>query len=155
MENSRELRHKIIENLMASHTEKVAKTAINLWQQMATQIISIIGEGGFESLYARSIFLSRSTFPWLALAVSALPPQMDTDLAVNPPPSPPINHWFAILEMSFEGRTPEQISAANSLLLITFIHILDSLIGEQLTTRILDSAWNNHALEKTSQGVEK
>ena len=60
------LRHQKIKNLMAQHTEKVADATINLWEQMATQIISIVGEGGFNSLYARSVFLTQSTFPWLA-----------------------------------------------------------------------------------------
>ena len=136
MDTSSSLRHKIIENIMAPHTEKVADTAIILWAQLATQIISIIGEGGFNSLYARSVFLAQPTFPWLA---------------VNPRPSPPIDHRFAILEMSFEGRTPEQVSAANSLLLITFTDILDALIGEQLTTRILHSAWGAHTSEKANK----
>ena len=136
METSVALRHKIIENLMAPHTEKVADTAIILWAQLATQIISIIGEGGFNSLYARSVFLAQPTFPWLA---------------VNTPPFPPIDHRFAILERSFEGRTPEQVSAANNLLLITFTDILDTLIGEQLTTRILNSAWGAHTSEKANK----
>jgi len=43
--------------------------------------------------------------------------------------------------MSLEGQTPAQVSDANSLLLITFTDILAALIGEQLTTRILRSAW--------------
>jgi hypothetical protein len=115
---------------MAQHTEKVADGATNLWEQMATEIISIVGEGGFNSLYARSIFLTRSTFPWLA--AGALPPQA--------------GQRFAGLKMSFEGHTPAQASEANRLLLITFTDILSSLIGEELTTSILRSAWGSEEL---------
>ena len=50
--------------------------------------------------------------------------------------------------MSLEGQTPVQASEANSLLLITFTDILASLIGEQLTTRILCSAWGNDAQDR-------
>ncbi len=129
METSDSLRHQMIKNLMAQHTEKVADTAINLWALMAIQIISIVGKGGFDSLYARSVFLTQASFPWLtASSVSS-----------------PAEHPFAELKMSFEKQTPEQTSAANSLLLITFTDILASLIGEQLTTSILRSAWGNDA----------
>ena len=107
--------------------EEVAVTAIDLWEQMATQIISIIGEGGFDSLYMRSVLLTQSTYPWLA-AVSL---QSKIDLR------------FTDLKISLEGQTPEQAGAANSLLLITFTDILASLIGEQLTIRILHSAWGD------------
>ena len=134
METSNLLRHQIIKRLKAQPPGKVADVAINLWEQMATQIISIIGEGGFNSLYARSIFLTQSTFPWLA--TGSLSPQTD--------------HRFAKLKISLEGQTPAQASEANSLLLITFTDILASLIGEQLTIRILRSAWGDDASEKAS-----
>jgi len=68
-------RHQLIRTLTARHPEKVADAAIGLWEQMATQIISIVGEGGFNSLYARSVFLTQSTFPWLA--AGAFSPQTD------------------------------------------------------------------------------
>jgi hypothetical protein len=130
METRDLLRHQIINSLTAQHTEKVADAAINLWEQMATQIIAIVGEGGFNSLYARSVFLTRSTFPWLA--VGALPPQADQP--------------FAGLKTSLEGHTPAQAGEANRLLLITFTDILASLIGEQLTTSILRLAWGSEGL---------
>jgi hypothetical protein len=110
---------------MAQPTEKAAEAAIDLWERLVAQIISIVGEDGFNSLYARSLFLNQTTFPWLA--ASPLPPQTD--------------HRFAELKASLEGQTPAQASEANSLLLITFTDILASLIGEQLTTRILHLAW--------------
>jgi len=118
------LRQQIVKRRMAQPTEEVADAAINLWEHLATQIISIVGEGGFNSIYARSVFLTQSTFPWLA--ADSLSPQTD--------------HRFAELKISLEGQTPEQTNAGNSLLLITFTDILASLIGEQLTSLILRSA---------------
>jgi hypothetical protein len=132
METSNLLRQQIVKRLMAQSPGKVADAAINLWEPMATQIISIIGEGGFNSLYVRSVFQTRITFPWIA--AGALPPQTD--------------QRFAGLKMNLEGHTPEQASAANSLLLITFTDILASLIGEDLTIRILRSAWGDDASER-------
>jgi hypothetical protein len=124
---------------MAPHAEKAADAAINLWEQMATEIISIVGEGGFNSLYARSVFLTRPTFPWLAASSLGRPDKSFSS-------SPQTDHRFAGLKMSLEGQTPAQASEANSLLLITFTDILAALIGEQLTTSILRLAWGSEEL---------
>ena len=138
METSDLPRQQIVKRHMALPTEKVADAAINLWEQMATQITSIVGEDGFNSLYTRSVFLTRSTFPWLA--ADPLSPQPD--------------HRFSELKMSLEGQMPAQASEANSLLLITFTDILASLIGEQLTTSILRSAWGDDASNKAGKEFE-
>jgi hypothetical protein len=135
METRDQQRHQLIERLMAQHTEKVADAAINLWEQMATQIISIVGEDGFSSLYVRSVFLAQPTFPWLA----------------SSPLSPQTDQRFAELKTSLEGQMPVQAREANSLLLLTFTGILAALIGEPLTARILRSAWGNDASYSTSK----
>lgn len=132
METSDVLRHQKIKSLTAQQTEKFADAAIGLWDQLATQIISIVGEGGFDSLYARSLFLTRSTFPWVVASSG----------------SPPTDHRFETLKTSLEAQTPALIREANSLLLITFTDILASLVGEPLTARILDSAWDNDAQDR-------
>ncbi|MFO7543714.1 MAG: hypothetical protein R6W97_13035 [Thiobacillus sp.] len=133
METRDPQRHRLIESLMARHPEKVADAAIGLWEKMATQIISIVGEDGFNSLYARSVFLAQPTFPWLT--TSSL--------------SQPDDQRFAELKKSLEGQTPSQAREANSLLLLTFTGILAALIGEPLTTRILCSAWGDDASTST------
>ena len=129
------LRHTIISDHLVMDPEEVVDAAIKLWEQMATEIISIVGEIGFNSLYSRSISLTQSKFPWIA-ASSKLPL---TD------------QRFSELKMVFEGQTPGKVSEANCLLLITFTDILASLIGEQLTSTILISAWGNCASAKTSK----
>jgi hypothetical protein len=125
MDTSYVMRHQLIKDLMAQRTEKVADAAVDLWAQIATQIISIVGEGGFNSLYARSVFLAKSEFPWLA-AIS-LPSKSE--------------HRFAELKSILAGQSTRQAGEANSLLLITFTDILSSIIGEDLTMSILQSAW--------------
>jgi hypothetical protein len=135
METSRLLRHQIIENLILQPTDNVADAAIHRWGLIAAQIISVVGEGGFNALYTRSAFLAHSTFPW----IPANPLSTQTDA------------HFADLKKSMEGQTPAQASAANSLLLITLTDILASLIGEDLTTRILRSAWGDDAANVTGQ----
>src|SRR6185437_9893564 len=126
MATSNLLRHQLIKRLMAPPGGIVADASIILWEQMAVQIISIVGEEGFDSLFARSLFLSQSSFPWLAANFL-----------------PKVEHRFAELKDSLEGQAAAQASEANSLLLITFTDILASLIGESLTTRILHLAWGD------------
>ncbi len=139
MENSDSLRHQLIANLIAQHTENGSAAAVLLWEQMAAHIISIVGEGGFNALFARSVFLTQAAFPWIAAC--ALSPQTD--------------HRFALLETCLEGQAPAQASAANSLLLITFTDILVSLIGDQLTANILHTAWGSVASDTAGKECKK
>jgi hypothetical protein len=104
---------------------------IDLWEPMATHIIMIVGDGGFNSLYLRAISLAQPTFPWLA---------------ATSPPSHASNR-FAELVTCLKGQPPEQAKAANNLLLTTFTDILATLIGEDLTIQILRSAWGIEALD--------
>jgi hypothetical protein len=138
MDMSSQLRHQLIESLATPPTDKGADAAMRLWEQMSAKIISIVGEGGFHSLYARSLFIARARFPWLA--ADELPTQTD--------------QLFAQLKKCFESQTPVQASAANSLLLITFTDILSSLIGEALTTSILRSAWEADASDLAGKGFK-
>lgn len=124
------LRHRSIESLTSQHAENTVDAAIDLWAQLATQIIAIVGVGGFDSLYARSLYLAQARFPWLT-AGAALPQA---------------EHRFATLQASLQGATPELASSANRQLLTLFTDTLASLIGEPLTARLLDSAWGHHAL---------
>jgi hypothetical protein len=140
METSDLPRHQIIKSLMASPTGSVADASIILWEQIATQIISIVGEDGFNSLYARSLFLTQSEFPLLA-AGSLAPPQSD--------------HRFAGLKESLEGMAPAQASEANTLLLIKFTDILASLVGEQLTSHILQLAWGIDLSNSAGTEIQK
>jgi len=125
----------MVESLTARHSDNVADAAVMLWEQIASKIISIVGEGGFNSLYARSLFLSQPSFPWLAVC----------PLSTQP------DQRFAELKKCFGAQAPAQACAANRLLLITFTDILASLIGEALTTSILRSAWGNDAPDQTDK----
>jgi hypothetical protein len=135
MEASRLLRHQIIENIILQPADNVADAAIHRWELIAAQVISIVGEGGFNALYTRSTFLAHSTFPWLP----ANPLSTQTDAR------------FADLKKSMEGQTPAQVIAANSLLLITFTDTLASLIGEDLTARIVHTVWDDDTASRSSQ----
>lgn len=124
-------RQQIIASLMAQQPENIADAAMGHWQQLADEIITIIGEAGFASLYERSVHLAQSTFPWLPSGTS--------------PPQPDHSHRFVELGIRLADQTPAQARAAHSLLLTIFTDILASLIGEQLISSILRAAWGNLA----------
>ena len=137
MDTSPLLRQQVSESLAAHQTEKISDGAIALWERMASQIISIVGEDGFNSLYARSVYLTQPDFPWLgaSLRTSHVVPR------------------FAELKKILARRAPEQASKANEMLMHTFTSILASLIGDELTIRILRSAWGDDACNGR-QGVQ-
>jgi hypothetical protein len=137
MEPPDPLRHQIIDSLMAQHPEGADAVSV-LWEKLATEVSSIVGAGGFDSLYARSVFLAQSRFPWLAADSS----------------SAQAGHRFASLKTSLATQTPAHASEANRLLLVTFTDIVASLIGEALTTGILRSAWGNVAADTNGKELK-
>lgn len=133
------LRHQIIESLTAPHPEKTADEAIVLWEQLATQLIAIIGVGGFNSLYTRSLFLTQASFPWLTGCELSLP----------------VDQRFMALKSCLEAQAPGEAIEANNRLLCIFTDILAALIGEELTSGILRSAWGDHTPKQDQQEVQK
>lgn len=128
-------RHRLIKTLSAKANGETADTVITLWEQMATKIISIVGEKGFQSLYVRSIILNASKFSCL----SAYDPKSE------------INNQFTELKLCFEKQNSNQIIEVNNQLLITLTDILASLIGEPLTTNILCMAWGDEASDTVAK----
>ena len=121
------LRHQTIESLASQPTEMAVDALIALWDRVSAQIILLVGEGGFDSLFERSVHLSQSQYPWLS--VSLLAGQTE--------------RRFSNLKLSLQAQPQALASEANRLLLVTFTDILASLIGESLTASVLDSAWGD------------
>lgn len=136
MEAIRLLRQQSIESLNSARHEGFADVAIDLWERVASQIIALVGEAGFDSLYGRSVFLAQSTFPWLT----------------EPPESSTEGNRFANLKADLEEKPTELARDANRVLLIIFTDTLASLIGELLTERVLNSAWRDFAQYGTHKG---
>lgn len=123
----------MIQRAVLQRPDAYLDKTVHLWERLAAELISIIGEGGFDSLYARSIHLSKAAFPWLGHSPAS--------------PAQPTDSRFAAVKMSLEGRDFAEASQASIHLLTTFIDILALLIGEHLTTNMLRSAWGDDALE--------
>ena len=111
--------------------DAIVDVSILLWENLARQLVSIIGESGFQSLYDRSLHLTVPTFSWLTSCNSSTPKRSR----------------FEELRSCLANQDLINSSEASIALLVTFIDILAVLIGEFLTSTILDLAWADHALD--------
>lgn len=129
-------RRQLIDSALARHSDDATQAPTQPWDQLASQLVSLIGEGGFHALYARSLHLSRTDFPWLPCVGAALS----------------VDVGFEALRSSLEGQDAAHANKANRMLLLTFTDILASLVGEPLTTDILSSAWGDGASDRDIVG---
>ena len=105
----------------AQSTTGIARATANLWDGIARQLAPIIGPGGFDSLFFRSLQLTRASLPWLALADSLDLPQTRT---------------IGLL-LNLDARGADEALAASDLLLRNFIELIVAMIGGALTLRLL------------------
>lgn len=124
MENSW---NSLLSRAILQRPEAVVDVTVSLWERLAVALVSLIGEGGFQSVYQRSGMLAAARYPWLVLDSS---PQ-HTDFQ------------FAGLRRSLEVRDATEAGEASVVLLGIFLDILTSLIGELLMSNLLHSAWGN------------
>lgn len=129
MTKSTLLRQQLIQNTIIRSSNVTNDITHAVWPPLTTQLVSFIGEGGFNALYARSMYLTHEVFPWLLAA------DMPGSAAVR------LNH----LKMSLQAQSAEEANKASHFLLLTFTNILASLIGEPLTLALLSSAWDDGA----------
>lgn len=124
MENSW---NSLLSRAILQRPEAVVDVTVSLWERLAVALVSLIGEGGFQSVYQRSGMLAAARYPWLVLDSS---PQ-HTDFQ------------FAGLRRSLEVRDATEAGEASVVLLGIFLDILTSLIGELLLSNLLHSAWGD------------
>ena len=134
MKSSNMFRYELIKNYGALYAKKDADGLIDLWEKMAIEIMALVGEGGFNSLFERCTSLTRITFPWLVV-VSVSPKNANS---------------FEKLRLCFGEQSIAQANAANNQLLTTFTDLLASLIGEQITVVILHTAMSSGKTDNTS-----
>lgn len=127
--------HTKIRTALTSRPETVLAMTVQLWVQLTLELVPIIGSGGFNSLYTRTVHLTRVDFPWLT-----------ND---QPPPAPDL--LFIRLSSCLEQQSVTQASEASVRLLMTFLDILATLIGESMTDTIIRSVWNDATLDSKKE----
>lgn len=120
----------LIRRTLLRRPQAVIDVTVLLWEKLAAEIVSLIGDAGFQSIYFRSGVLAASHYPWMILNSSLKQAELQ----------------FAGLRNSLEGRNLAEISEASVVLLTTFLEILASLIGEFLMIKLLQTAWGDDVL---------
>ncbi|MEC5213526.1 hypothetical protein RCH06_002076 [Polaromonas sp. CG_9.5] len=139
METTEPTRDQLIEAALTHHSETVANATLQLWQQLAPPLISIIGEGGFNPLYTRSLRLVCRRHPWMApeLTKSAL------------------QERFTDLQACLQRQDASQALLGSLALFTIFLDVLASLVGEELTSHLLHSAWRKETTETPAKDFQK
>lgn len=117
----------------------VSETALRSWRQLAAHLTPYIGEAGFCALYGRAIRLAQCDYPWISLAPSSASPQVVFDALVQ----------------NLTAMEAPIAAQANAKLLEIFTTLLSTLIGEVLTTQILNSAWAHESDGKHTEEKSK
>jgi hypothetical protein len=104
--------------------QRIADSAVVVWQELDAALSPIIGRRGVAALFKRSVLLTAPAHPSLVAA-----------------------HWdvetggdFESLRASLKQQSVAHAIATNGALLRQFVDLLIALIGESLTSRLLQSA---------------
>jgi len=103
---------------------QVAAEAVAAWDAIHRALAPVVGPRGAAALHRRSLHVARASFPWLAAPCDALAEPGD----------------FDALRRALASQPAVQAAAAHDCMLHTFLDLLASLIGESLTTRLLQGA---------------
>lgn len=127
-------RHQMIERNVMRSPETLRADTIVLWERLAIELSAIIGDGGFSTLYARSLHVTRAAHPWLEEGDD---PRREK------------------LAASLEAQELARAGLASIALLTTFTDTLIQLIGESLTTAILRSAWGQDTADNAAKEIQQ
>ncbi len=112
-----ELVHEAFANAADASAEANAAVALDLWESIARQFEPLIGSGSVVLIFARSIELNKSRFPWLTLIPQAYAAPMT----------------FASHATDLRLQPAAEIEDASCALIKTFAELLDQLIGVRLS----------------------
>jgi hypothetical protein len=119
------IRRTLLHDVGEAGAAAVAANTFAIWQQVATQLVPVIGARGVDALFNRSLHVTSKVFPLLAMAGN--------------------DGNSASLLVSLKTRLADLETAsateASHALLVTFIESLETLIGESLTQRLLGPVW--------------
>jgi hypothetical protein len=113
----------------------LAAAALRMYDTLAGQLALLIGDGGVRALTARSLHLVQREFPWLANAQ-------------EPGPS---EGSFAQVGVCLQRQERVVATEAAAAALATLAGLLEALIGETLTMRVLRAAWPSAFPDATQQ----
>lgn len=114
---------------------QIARESVAAWEAIHRAMAPVIGPRGSAALYHRTLHVGRATYPWLAAPC-------DT-------PAEPGD--FDPLQRALASQSPAQAAAAHDAMLLAFLDLLATLIGEPLTARLLQGAGDLSSDDSSSQ----
>jgi hypothetical protein len=109
----------------APDASAIAEATISTWSQVSVLLIPVIGMQGVDAIFRRSLYISRISFSWLVFGEEQ---KESAALLVT-------------LKARLAGRDADDAAEAGYTLLLNFIELLITLIGESLTERMLSPVW--------------
>lgn len=134
-------RTKLISQLLALDSpakespDAVAERAAWLWERLANHLTPLIGQMGFESLYARAVHFSQSE----CRGLSGFTLGQETGLLQK-------------LREDLRGLEHDAAERCATVLLTRFIELVSAMIGEALMGHILRSAWDEYSARRGTKG---
>lgn len=134
------MQHEIIKQAIAQRAGKapaaasIAAAMAALLQSLHAELDLLVGSQAAAALYAHAVHRTRSTLHW------TLPPRSTIDATA-----------LALLQSDLAARSSQHAYVTCETLLAALVDHLAALIGEPLTYRLLNSAWNPAAAEQTDQ----
>jgi hypothetical protein len=107
---------------------QIGDRAVAIWLRIDAALAPIIGHGGVAALYERSLYLTRIDHPWLLAAHQR---------------APAAGRFVEALRAALAQQTRADAAVAIGALLQSFLDLVTSLIGGELTERLLQSVWDH------------
>ena len=123
----------MMERIAADNATESAVRALRFWQTLFRRFSPLIGPLSAELLFVRSLATHEANFPWL--------PQVGPGAT---------RAAFSEFERSLDGRSADEIVAANHALLSTYVAGLADLIGLRLATKFLGTAFADDDTNKNT-----
>ena len=114
---------------------KVAAAITSLWREIESALAPVIGKRGVAALFERSLYLTRTHYPWLAGVPENSEARMD----------------LAALTVVLQKQGSAAAASGGGAQLRALHELLGSLIGQSLAERLLHSAWSNPLTGSASQ----
>ena len=114
---------------------ELASASVQTWREIEAALAPIIGQRGVGALYARSLHLAGSAYPWLAGTTQVLQPTIDVEA----------------LRILLSSQPSGDAADASGAVLQTFHSLLVHLIGAPLTEQLLRPIWAHFLSGDTSQ----
>jgi hypothetical protein len=108
------------------NSDDVASAALTVYETVAKNLASLVGEDGSHALFRRSVNLTAARFPCLADARGAA--RVDASLV-------------KAVAGCVRSQAPDLAKEVSLALLITYVDLLATFIGERLTLRLLQDGW--------------